>query len=159
MNESFEQSEMVNSVRYELAIVAEEARLGAKKILSRQGKRLEVNIPAGVVTGSTVKLADALQLTDGRPGDILIQIKVKDEEMPARVIEVDDGNFELRFSTCRTIAPLPACKWVMRHPPSTAADVTAMTALPVMPRRRPSSINESNCFSANTERIPEQGLL
>ena len=94
MSESFDQGQAGNSVRYELAITAEEARLGTKKILSRQGKRLEVNIPAGVVTGNTVKLTNALQVTDGHPGDILIQIKVKEEETPAGVIEINDGNFE-----------------------------------------------------------------
>ena len=52
MSESCEPSQTGNPVRYELAITAEEARLGTKKTLSRQGKRLEVNIPAGVVTGS-----------------------------------------------------------------------------------------------------------
>ena len=94
MNESFDQSQAGNSVRYELAITGEEARLGTKKLLSRQGKRLEVNIPAGVITGSMVKLSNALQVTNGHPGDILIQIEVKGEEMPAGVIEINDGNFE-----------------------------------------------------------------
>ena len=94
MNESFDERQTGSSVRYELAITAEEARLGTKKILSRQGKRLEMNIPARVVTGSTVKLTNALQVTDGHHGDILIQIKVKNEKMAAGIIEVNDGNFE-----------------------------------------------------------------
>jgi DnaJ-class molecular chaperone len=63
-------------VRYELAVSADEARTGARKVLTRKGKKLEVNIPAAVKTGSVVRLRDALQSTDGRPGDILIQIKV-----------------------------------------------------------------------------------
>ena len=94
MDEPFDESQTGDSVRYDLAITAEEARLGTKKILSRQGKRLEVNIPAGVVTGNTIKLTNALQVTDGHPGDILIQIKVKEEEMTAEVIEIGDVNFE-----------------------------------------------------------------
>jgi|GEM_PF-69265 len=102
MDEPVDTNQAVNSVRYELAITAEEARLGTKKILSRRGKRLEVNIPAGVIAGNTIKLTNALQLTDGQPGDILIQIKVKDEKVAARVIEVNDGNFEQEVLRCQT---------------------------------------------------------
>jgi DnaJ-class molecular chaperone len=54
-----------------------EALQGTRKILSRRGKRLQVNIPAGVRTGSVVKLSNARQITDGLPGDILVQIVVK----------------------------------------------------------------------------------
>ncbi len=94
MNEFSDQAQRVNPVRYELGLTAEEARLGTKKILSRKGKRLDVNIPAGLQTGSTVRLSDALQLTDGHAGDIVIQIKVKDEKMTAQVIEINDSSFE-----------------------------------------------------------------
>jgi len=102
MDEPIDTNQAVNPIRYELAITAEEARLGTKKILSRHGKRLEVNIPAGVIAGSTIKLTNALQLTDGQPGDILIQIKVKDEKVAAGVIEVNDGNFEQEVLKCET---------------------------------------------------------
>lgn len=64
-------------VRYELTISQREALQGTKKILSRKGKRLEVNIPAGVRTGSLVKLSNARQITDGLPGDILIKVIIK----------------------------------------------------------------------------------
>jgi hypothetical protein len=67
MNGTSDQSQTGDSARYELAITAEEARLGTKKTLSRRGKRLEVNVPAGVATGNTVRLANALQVTDGHP--------------------------------------------------------------------------------------------
>ncbi len=102
MNEPIDANQAVNPIRYELAITAAEARLGTKKILSRRGKKLEVDIPAGVIAGSTIKLTNALQLTDGQPGDILIQIKVKDEKVAARVIEVNDGNFEHEVLRCKT---------------------------------------------------------
>ena len=100
MSESSEHSQAFSPVHYEIAITAEEARLGIKKILSRQGKKLEVRIPAGVITGSTVKLANALQVTDGHPGDILIQVKVKGEKIAAGVIEINDGNFEDEVLNC-----------------------------------------------------------
>jgi curved DNA-binding protein len=63
--------------RYELAISQKEASQGAKKILKRKGKTLEVKIPAGARTGSVVKLRNARQITDGLPGDILIKVIVK----------------------------------------------------------------------------------
>jgi len=62
---------------YELSINREEASRGIKKILIRKGKKLEVKIPAGVTTGSVVKLSNALQTSDGLPGDILIIVTVK----------------------------------------------------------------------------------
>ena len=64
-------------VRYELAISRAEALQGAKKILKRKGKKLEVKIPAGVKTGDVVKLRNARQTSDGLPGDILIKVIVK----------------------------------------------------------------------------------
>jgi thioredoxin 1 len=95
MNQSFDERQTRNPVRYEIAISQAEARSGTRKILSRQGKRLEVNIPAGVRTGGMVKLANALQVTDGHAGDILIQVKVKEERTAtAGVMEINDGNFE-----------------------------------------------------------------
>jgi len=100
MNGSFEQTNTGRLVRYEIIITAEEARLGTKKILSRKGSKLEAIIPAGITTGSTVRLANALQVTDGHPGDILIQIKVKEEKMAEGVIEINDGNFEDEVLKC-----------------------------------------------------------
>ena len=100
MGEFSDESQAFTPVRYEIAITKEEARLGAKKMLSRQGKKLEVNISAGVTTGSIVKLTNALQVTDGRPGDILIQVNVKRREVAAGVIEINDNNFEEEVLQC-----------------------------------------------------------
>ena len=100
MNGSYDPSQGFNPVHYEMTITAEEATLGTKKVLSRKDARLEVIIPAGVRTGSTVKLTNVLQITDGRPGDILIKIKVKEEEMAAGIIEINDGSFEDEVLKC-----------------------------------------------------------
>jgi len=47
-----------------------------EKELIRNGKQLKVNIPAGVKMGSRIKLRNALETTDGQPGDIIISIRI-----------------------------------------------------------------------------------
>ena len=79
-------------VRYEMSLSPEEAASGTKKLLNRQGKRLEVTIPPGSGEGTVVKLTNALLVTDGRPGDILITVKIKDAG--AGVTEIDEASFE-----------------------------------------------------------------
>jgi curved DNA-binding protein len=77
LNEIFGQARRPQEVHYELAISRGEASQGVKKILKRRGKKLEVKIPAGVRTGSLVRLRNARQISDGLPGDILIKVIVK----------------------------------------------------------------------------------
>jgi len=79
LDELFAQAQRAQrqDVRYELTINEKQALQGTKKRLTRKGKKLEVRIPPGVRSGSVVKLTNARQITDGQPGDILIQIKVK----------------------------------------------------------------------------------
>lgn len=100
MNKSSDQGEAFIPVRYEVDVTVEEASLGTKKTLSRHGKKLEVSIPAGVRTGSVVKLVNAQQVTDDHPGDILIQVRVKEEKTAAGVIEINDANFENEVLNC-----------------------------------------------------------
>jgi len=64
-------------VRYEITISREQAAQGLEKDLSRKGKKLRVKIPAGVKSGTKVKLRNARQITDGQPGDIMILVKIK----------------------------------------------------------------------------------
>jgi len=77
LDEIFGQARRTQDVRYELAISQQEALQGVRKILKRRGKRLEIKIPAGVRTGSVVRLRNARQISDGSPGDILIKVIVK----------------------------------------------------------------------------------
>lgn len=66
-----------NNIRYAITISGEQAAKGVEKDLVRKGKKLRVRIPPGVKTGSKVRLRNARQITDGRPGDIIIMVKVK----------------------------------------------------------------------------------
>ena len=77
LDDILDQARRPQAVRYELAISQKEALQGVKKILRRRGKRLEVRIPAGVRTGDVVRYRNALQTSDGLPGDILIKVIVK----------------------------------------------------------------------------------
>lgn len=62
---------------YELTISQAEAARGLTRILHRRGKKLEVRIPAGVTTGSVVRLRNARRICEGLPGDILIKVIVR----------------------------------------------------------------------------------
>jgi DnaJ-class molecular chaperone len=65
------------NVNYEITVTKEQAAKGIEKDLKRKGKKLRVKIPAGVKTGSKVRLRNARITTDGQPGDILIKVRVK----------------------------------------------------------------------------------
>ena len=77
LDEIFSYVRTTNASHYELPIRPQEALEGVKKILKRRGKKMEVRIPAGVRTGSVVRLKNARQISDGLPGDILIKVIVK----------------------------------------------------------------------------------
>lgn len=64
-------------VCYEITITKEQAKRGMEKDLIRKGKKLRVKIPAGIKTGTKLKLSHARQITDGQPGDIIVLVKVK----------------------------------------------------------------------------------
>ena len=64
-------------VDYVIILTSEQAGKGIEKEIKRNNKKLKVKIPANVRTGSKIKLKNALHLTDGRPGDIIVHIKVE----------------------------------------------------------------------------------
>ncbi len=65
------------NVSYEIVITRKLASQGMEKDLVRSGKRLKVKIPAGIKNSTKLRLRDALKLTDGVPGDIVILVRVK----------------------------------------------------------------------------------
>ena len=77
LDELFGQARKPRAVRYELTISQQEALRGVNKILKRRGKKLEVRIPAGVKSGAVMRYRNALQTSDGLPGDILVKVIVK----------------------------------------------------------------------------------
>jgi len=81
-----------DTAKYELFLTPDETSKGATRILTRNGKKLEVIIPLGSKDGTEVRLSNALQVTDGKTGDILITVRIK--EASAGVIEIDDASFE-----------------------------------------------------------------
>jgi curved DNA-binding protein len=65
------------NVKYEITITKDQSKKGMEKDLVRRGKKLRVKIPAGIKSGTVIKLKDARRITDKYPGDILIQVNVK----------------------------------------------------------------------------------
>ena len=78
LDEIFGQRAQAQDLRYEITLTREQAALGLEKDLTRRGKTLKVKIPAGIKTGTKVRLRNARQITDSQPGDILILIRVKE---------------------------------------------------------------------------------
>ncbi len=64
------------TVNYEITITREQAAKGMEKDLVRKGKQLRVKIPAGIKSGTRIRLRNARLTTDGLPGDIYIKILV-----------------------------------------------------------------------------------
>jgi curved DNA-binding protein len=67
------------SINYEIAITSEQAEKGLEKDLVRKGKKLRVKIPAGIKSGTRIRLQNARLTTDGLPGDIFVKVLVKDQ--------------------------------------------------------------------------------
>jgi DnaJ-class molecular chaperone len=70
----------------ELEVTLADAVLGGEKIIMLNGKRLSVKIPAGVETGSRIRLAGQGEPGDrgGPPGDLFIDVAVAEHPLVRR---------------------------------------------------------------------------
>lgn len=64
-------------INYEITITQQQAMQGFEKDLVRSGRRLRVKIPAGIKSGTKIRLSNARLTTDRMPGDIYIKVNVK----------------------------------------------------------------------------------
>lgn len=85
------------TVEYELKIRYFESISGGKKTINRNNKKLEVPIPRGLNSGSIQNLSNALRITDGCEGDILIQINIVSIEKPD---PIHGTNLSTIFENC-----------------------------------------------------------
>ncbi len=89
-----EQARTPGPVKYQLTLTVDEASAGVTRVLTRNTKKLEVRIPPGTRDNQVVRLTNALRVTDGQAGDILIQIHVAARSASEGVRAVTDATFE-----------------------------------------------------------------
>lgn len=94
MNSAEQNRQAAGTVTYNLTLSAGEAESGVMKVLTRHNKRLEVKVPAGTRSGQSVRLRNALKVTDDREGDILIRLTVQTGAGSGGVDVVTDASFE-----------------------------------------------------------------
>jgi curved DNA-binding protein len=64
----------------EVAITLEEAYHGATRLLSKDGRRLQIKIPRGAHTGTKVRLAgEGMASSGGKSGDLYLRVSVEDD--------------------------------------------------------------------------------
>jgi DnaJ-class molecular chaperone len=66
-----------DTANYEIIINSNQAKKGFEKDLVRNGHRLKVKIPKNIMSGTKIRLNNALLTTDRRAGDIIITVMVK----------------------------------------------------------------------------------
>jgi len=85
-------------VTAELPLSLEEAHRGGRRMVSVNGKRLEVSVPAGVRDGTTIRLAGQGEpgAGGGKPGDLLLTVKLLPH--PRFQVRGDDLETELKLT-------------------------------------------------------------
>jgi DnaJ-class molecular chaperone len=124
----------------EVEITLEEAFQGAQRLMDVDGRRLEIKIPAGVKTGSRVRMAGegGPSARGGAPGDIYLLIKV----LPHPVFERQGDNLHSEVPVDMFIAllggevrvPTLTGNLVLRIPPGTQAGRTFRLSGQGMPK-------------------------
>jgi curved DNA-binding protein len=84
------------NIEHEVEVTLEEAFKGGQRLLDVDGRRMEVKIPAGVKTGSRIRMAgEGPSNAEGARGDIYLVVKV-----------LPDPNFERRGDDLYTEIPV-----------------------------------------------------
>lgn len=92
-------------VRYRVQIDFEDAVLGARRRMTMaDGRALDVNIPAGIETGQTLRLKSQGQQSPygGPPGDALLEVEVR----TSKVWERDGNNLRMKLPIDLKVAVL-----------------------------------------------------
>ena len=114
-------------VEYEVDLTLKEAFQGADRLLEIDGNRIQASIPAGVRTGSRVRLAGQGEpgLNKGTPGDVFLVIKILPDDTFER--EGDNLHLEVPVDIFTAIAggeirvPSPERPLILKIPPRTNA--------------------------------------
>ena len=77
----------------EITISLAEAYSGTARTFNRNGRKLEVDIPPGSMTGTRVRLSGEGERSTGQPGDLYLRVRVQD--MPGIERKGDDLQMEV----------------------------------------------------------------
>ncbi len=132
-------------IEQEIDISLEEAYRGATRLVDKDGRRLEIKIPAGVKTGSKIRYAGEGMPGSAGAGDLYLRVQVAPHPTFERVD--DDLHCEIPVDLYTALlggeTPVPTLKGqvVLKIPPETQAGKVFRLAGQGMPK-----LNESNSF-------------
>jgi curved DNA-binding protein len=148
-------------VETEVEVTLEEAFQGATRVLDKDGRRLEVKIPAGVDTGSRVRVRGegGPGVADGQAGDLYLRVKV----LPHTTFERrgDDLHVDLPVELYRAIlggeirVPTLKGSFMLKIPPETQNGRVFRLAGQGMPRLKEPS-RRGDLYAKVQVRLPER---